>query len=104
MVQAQTQTPTQTTIDKTPKTNVLPYLDSQIDKIARDLPANYARNLRALDNQKNIATIVNYVNAIEIETNVSEHYRRENIDVQGAFKALQQRGLKITHYEEHIPK
>jgi hypothetical protein len=77
---------TEATITKSTKDIVLPpSLEDGIRKITIGLPANYGRNLRLLNNQENISTIVRYINALKIETSVSDHYRRENIDVLRRF-------------------
>jgi hypothetical protein len=80
------QAQTSTIATKSIKDNVLPpLLDQQIDRITKDLPPNYARNLRALNNQQNISTIVKYIQAITTETSVSAHYKWETIDILRRF-------------------
>jgi integrase len=60
-------------------------LDQQIDMITAGLSACYNRNLRKLKNQENVSTIVKYIQTMKTETNVSDLYRRETINVLRRF-------------------
>lgn len=61
-----------------------PILESQIDKITAGFTGVYAKNLRTLE-EDNIRTIVEYINALGIETTLSPRYRKDVIDLLTRF-------------------
>lgn len=65
-------------------------LDQKIDIIAAGLPPSYGRNLQELPNQQNKKTIIEYISAMKTETNMSNGYRKENIDVLRRFSIFTQ--------------
>lgn len=55
-------------------------LDRKIDEITAGLQASYNKNLRLLTNQQNISIIVQYIQSMKTETNLSDHYRKNTIE------------------------
>jgi hypothetical protein len=47
-------------------------LDQKIDEITAGLPASFGNNLRLLPNQQNISVIIEYIQAMKTETNLSD--------------------------------
>jgi hypothetical protein len=60
-------------------------LDSKIDEICAGLQAAYNRNLRSIINQDNIKTIISYIVIMKTEVNLSDHYRKNLIDLLSRF-------------------
>jgi len=60
-------------------------LDRKIDEITAGLAASCAKNLRLLSNQENIFTIIEYIQALKIETSLSNHYKKDNIELLTRF-------------------
>jgi hypothetical protein len=56
-------------------------LDGKIDEITAGIPASYGNNLRQLESQENIFIIVRYIQVMKTETNLSAHYRKDNIEL-----------------------
>jgi integrase len=75
----ETHTATQLSLSLSPSS-----LDQKIDIITEGLPASYGKNLRLLDPQ-NASTIIQYVQVMKIETNISNHYRKNTIEVLTRF-------------------
>jgi len=70
----------------TPTTAAIsPLLDQKIDMITAGLPASYGKNLRLLSNQENISIIIEYIQALKTETSLSDHYRKDNIELLTRF-------------------
>jgi integrase/recombinase XerD len=59
-------------------------LDSKIDEICAGLQAAYNRNLRSI-NHDNIKTIISYIVIMKTEVNLSDHYRKNIIDLLSRF-------------------
>jgi hypothetical protein len=59
-------------------------LDRQITELTKDLSPYFGNNLRDLSNQ-NIKVIIDYIDAIRTETDVSKNYRRDIIDLLTKF-------------------
>jgi integrase/recombinase XerD len=55
-------------------------LDRKIDEITAGLQTSYNNNLRSLSNQQNISIVVEYIQAMKTETNLSDHYRKNTIE------------------------
>jgi hypothetical protein len=53
-------------------------------KITAGFPKAYVKNLRSMSEQ-NITTIIRYVNSVKTETNCSNRYRRDFIDILTKF-------------------
>jgi integrase/recombinase XerD len=64
---------------------ISPILDQKIDMITAGLLASYGKNLRLLSNQENISTIIEYIQALKTETSLSDHYRKDNIELLTRF-------------------
>lgn len=62
------------------QTSFTPILERQISEIMKGLSNTYTRNLRTLS-EDNIKTIIQYINAIEIEVSKSTNYRRDIIEI-----------------------
>jgi integrase/recombinase XerD len=60
-------------------------LDSKIDEICAGLQAAYNRNLRSIINQDNIKTIISYIVIMKTEVNLSDHSRKNLIDLLSRF-------------------
>jgi hypothetical protein len=68
--------------DIRPKKAIIPpLLDGKIDEITEGLIASYGKNLRLLNDEQNISSIVDYIRALKTETSLSDHYRKDNIHV-----------------------
>ena len=57
-----------------------PLLDRKIEQISAGLPASSANNLRSIS-EDNASTIVKYISVMKVETNLSDHYRKDLIEV-----------------------
>jgi integrase/recombinase XerD len=55
-------------------------LERKIQETGACLPLSYTNKLYAI-NQRNAATIVNYISAMRIEVNLSDHYRKDLIEI-----------------------
>jgi integrase len=74
------------TIAIRPKKTVLPpLLDRRIDEITEGLIESYGKNLRLLDDEQNISSIVDYIRTLKTETPLSDHYRKDNIHILTRF-------------------
>ena len=62
-----------------------PLLDQKIDTITAGLTPSYGRNLRSLPNHQNISTIIQYIHAMRTEINLSDHYRKDVIELLTRF-------------------
>ena len=60
--------------------NISPILDRKIDETTAGLPSHYAKNLRSIG-VINGETIVDYIAALKIEVNLSDHYRKNIIEL-----------------------
>jgi hypothetical protein len=71
-------TKTKTTITPTPTAagtrNISPIFDRKIDETTAGLSSFYVKNLRSIG-AMNGAIIVDYISALKIEVNLSDHYR-----------------------------
>jgi integrase/recombinase XerD len=71
-----------------------PLLDQKIDEITAGLPASYGNNLCLLSNQQNIPVIIEYIQAMKTETNLSDHYRKDTIDALTRFSKYSNKSFK----------
>jgi hypothetical protein len=55
-------------------------LDSKIQETGAGLPLSYTNKLYAI-NQRNATTIINYITAMRIEVNLSDHCRKDLIEI-----------------------
>jgi hypothetical protein len=61
-----------------------PILDRRIEETTAGLPDSYAKCLRSVS-EENIATIIEYIAAMKSEVNLSDHYRKDLIQVLSKF-------------------
>jgi hypothetical protein len=61
-----------------------PILDRRIEETTAGLPDSYAKGLRSVS-EENIATIIEYIAAMKSEVNLSDHYRKDLIQVLSKF-------------------
>jgi hypothetical protein len=59
--------------------NISPILDRKIDETTAGLSSYYVKNLRSIG-AMNGAIIVDYISALKIEVNLSDHYRKNIIE------------------------
>jgi integrase/recombinase XerD len=55
-------------------------LDRKIEETGAGLPLSYTNKIYAI-NQRNAATIIDYISAMRIEVNLSDHYRKDLIEI-----------------------
>ena len=55
-------------------------LDRKIEETGAGLPLSYTNKLYVI-NQRNAATIIDYISAMRIEVNISDHYRKDLIEI-----------------------
>ena len=81
------------------KTTASPLLERKIQETAAGLIYCYTKRLLSISNEDNTATIVNYISAMKIEINLSDHYRKDLIELLTRFsKFNNDRNFKdITH-------
>ena len=86
---------------KTEKTTTIssPLLERKIQETAAGLADYYTKRLLSIGNKDNAVTIVNYIAAMKVEINPSDHYRRDLIELLTRFsKFNNDRNFKdITH-------
>jgi integrase/recombinase XerD len=61
-----------------------PLLDRKIEETAAGLPASYTKALRSAG-ENNATTVIEYIAAMKSEVNLSDHYRRDLIEVLSRF-------------------
>ncbi|MGI8832642.1 MAG: hypothetical protein ACR2IS_08400 [Nitrososphaeraceae archaeon] len=61
-----------------------PLLDRRIEETTAGLPASYTKSLRSVI-EYNAATIIEYIAAMKSEVNLSDHYRKDLIEVLSRF-------------------
>lgn len=68
--------PASTTITTTP------LMDQKIEEICAGLPASYGNNLRLLSfkQNQNVSTLIQYIQTMKTETNLSNHYKKNTIE------------------------
>jgi len=74
-------------------------LERKIQETAAGLIYYYTKRLLSISNENNTATIVNYIAAMKVEINLSDHYRKDLIGLLTRFsKFNNDRNFKdITH-------
>jgi hypothetical protein len=60
--------------------NISPIFDTKIDETTAGLSSFYVKNLRSIG-AMNGAIIVDYISALKIEVNLSDHYRKNLIEL-----------------------
>jgi integrase/recombinase XerD len=71
-------------LSTTTAANNSPLLERKIEEIGAGLPASYSLHLRSAG-QNNVKVIINYIVAMKSEVNLSDHYRRDLIEVLSKF-------------------
>ena len=64
--------------------NISPLLDRKIEEISAGISASYSQHLRSAG-QDNVTVIIDYIVTIKSEVNLSDHYRRDLIEVLSKF-------------------
>ena len=64
--------------------NISPLLDRKIEEIGAGIPASYSLHLRSAG-QNNVNVIIDYIATMKSEVNLSDHYRRDLIEVLSKF-------------------
>jgi integrase/recombinase XerD len=70
-----------------------PLFDRKVDLVTAGLPAGYARSLKNKVSQDNALIICNYITSMKTEINLSDNYRKSNID----------RLVKFSKFHNHKP-
>lgn len=73
--------------------NSNPLFDRKVDLVTAGLPAGYARSLKNKVSQDNALIICNYITCMKTEINLSDNYRKSNID----------RLVKFSKFHNHKP-
>jgi integrase len=63
--------------------NFSPLLDRKIEEVGAGIPASYSLHLRSAG--QNVSVIIDYISTMKIEVNLSDHYRRDLIEVLSKF-------------------
>jgi integrase/recombinase XerD len=71
-------------LSSTTAANISPLLDRKIEEISAGISASYSLHLRSAG-QKNVTVIIEYIVAMKSEVNLSDHYRRDLIEVLSRF-------------------
>ena len=71
-------------LSSTTVANISPLLDRKIEEISAGIPASYSLHLRSAG-QNNVKVIIDYIVAMKSEVNLSDHYRRDLIEVLSKF-------------------
>ena len=69
-------------------------IEQKLDGITAGLQASYSNNLRSLKNKENISTIVKYIFAMRVETNMSNHYKKDIIESMTRFSKFTNKKFK----------
>jgi hypothetical protein len=64
--------------------NISPLLDKKIEEVSAGIPASYSQHLRSAG-QENVSVITDYILTMKIEVNLSDHYRRDLIEILSKF-------------------
>ena len=64
--------------------NISPLLDRKIEEISAGISASYSQHLRSAG-QDNVTVIIDYIVTMKSEVNLSDHYRRDLIEVLSKF-------------------
>jgi integrase/recombinase XerD len=64
--------------------DISPLLDGKIEETSTGIPASYALHLRSVG-QNNVKVIIDYIISMKSEVNLSDHYRRDLIEVLSKF-------------------
>jgi hypothetical protein len=71
-------------LSATTAANNSPLLERKIEEIGAGIPASYSLHLRSAG-QNNVKVIINYIVTMKSEVNLSDHYRRDLIEVLSKF-------------------
>jgi hypothetical protein len=70
-----------------------PLLDAKIEEVCIGLQRSYVKNLRSISIENNIVTIINYINSMKTELNLSFNYRRDLIKLLTRFSEVNNKNL-----------
>ena len=76
---------TKTKTETTTTTISSPLLERKIQETAAGLAEYYTKRFLSIGNKDNAVTIVNYIAAMKVEINPSDHYRRDLIELLTRF-------------------
>jgi integrase len=71
-----------------------PLLDAKIEEVCTGLQISYVNNLRSISIENNIVTIINYINSMKTELNLSINYRRDLIKLLTRFSEVNNKNFK----------
>jgi integrase/recombinase XerD len=71
-------------LSSTTAANTSPLLDRRIEEISAGISASYSLHLRSAG-QNNVTVIIDYIVSMKSEVNLSDHYRRDLIEVLSKF-------------------
>jgi integrase/recombinase XerD len=71
-------------LSSTTAANISPLLDRKIEEISVGISASYSLHLRS-SGQNNVTVIIDYIVTMKSEVNLSDHYRRDLIEVLSKF-------------------
>ncbi|CAN5121288.1 tyrosine-type recombinase/integrase [soil metagenome] len=71
-------------LSSTTAANISPLLDRKIEEISAGISASYSLHLRSAG-QHNVTVIIDYIVTMKSEVNLSDHYRRDLIEVLSKF-------------------
>jgi integrase/recombinase XerD len=71
-------------LSSTTAANISPLLDRKIEEISAGISASYSLHLRSVG-QYNVTVIIEYIVSMKSEVNLSDHYRRDLIEVLSKF-------------------
>jgi integrase/recombinase XerD len=71
-----------------------PLLDAKIEEVCTGLQISYVNNLRSISIESNIVIIVNYINSMKTELNLSINYRRDLIKLLTRFSEVNNKNFK----------
>jgi integrase/recombinase XerD len=71
-------------LSSTTTANISPLLDRKIEEISAGISASYSQHLRSAG-QDNVTVIIDYIVTMKSEVNLSDHYRRDLIEVLSKF-------------------
>jgi hypothetical protein len=74
-----------TKTEKTETTTISSLLERKIQETAVGLADYYTKRFLSIGNKDNAVTIVNYIAAMKVEINPSDHYRRDLIELLARF-------------------
>ena len=71
-------------LSTTTAANISPILESKIEELSAGIPLSYSLHLRSAG-PNNVKVIVDYILTMKCEVNLSDHYKRDLIEVLSRF-------------------